>query len=359
MIITLGKQIEGGYRPEYRSLPVIEGRRKISVNGIFEVPACETPGLRLARLTCACLLGLLGIVAFAISSAKANEPTAPASVTEIAQGVFVHTGVHELFTPDNAGDISNSGFIIGSEAVAVVDTGGSRAVGLALKTAIRARTDLPIKYVINTHMHPDHVFGNAAFVSDGPEFIGHYKLADALAARKEQYLQANKPLLGDAFEGVEIILPARRIKGIEVLDLGNRKLRVEAHATAHTDNDLTVLDEQTATMFMGDLLFSGHIPVVDGSITGWLAVMDRLAAEKITRVVPGHGPPAMPWPDALVAQKRYLDGLVTQIRDYIERGVPLSQAAREIGINEKQAWLLFDDFNARNVSAAFAELEWE
>ena len=331
----------------------------MSVDGIFETSACETRVLRFAGLVSACLLCVLGVLALAIVPAKAETPTVPARVTEIAQGVFVHTGAHELFTPDNAGDISNSGFIIGSEAVAVVDTGGSRAVGLALKAAIRARTDLPIKYVINTHMHPDHVFGNAAFISDNPEFIGHYKLANALAARKEQYLQANKPLLGDAFEGVEIIPPARSIKGVEILDLGNRKLRVEAHATAHTDNDLTVTDEQTATMFMGDLLFSGHVPVVDGSIKGWLALMDRLAAEKISRVVPGHGPTAMPWPDALVAQKRYLDGLVSQIRDYIERGVPLSQAAREIGVDEKHAWALFDDFNARNVSAAFAELEWE
>ncbi|MEO9873545.1 MAG: quinoprotein relay system zinc metallohydrolase 2 [Anderseniella sp.] len=331
----------------------------MSVGGISAISSCNTLGLRFAKLIGAWLLCVFAVHLTAIGPVMADTSTVPAQVTEIAPGVFVHTGKHELFTPDNAGDVSNSGFVIGSEAVAVVDTGGSKAVGLALKAAVRARTKLPIRYVINTHMHPDHVFGNAAFVSDNPEFIGHYKLANALAARKEQYLQANKPLLGHAFEGVEVIPPARSIKGVEILDLGNRKLRVEAHATAHTDNDLTVKDEQTATMFMGDLLFSGHIPVVDGSIRGWLAVMDKLAAEKITLVVPGHGPASMPWPDALVAQKRYLESLVTQIQDYIERGVPLSKAAREIGMDEKQAWQLFDDFNARNVSAAFAELEWE
>jgi len=331
----------------------------MSVDGISVISSCNTLGLRFAKLIGAWLLCVLAVHVTAIGPVKADTSTVPAQVTEIAAGVFVHTGKHELFTPDNAGDVSNSGFVICSEAVAVVDTGGSKAVGLALKAAIRARTSLPIKYVINTHMHPDHVFGNSAFVSESPEFIGHYKLSSALAARKEQYLQANRPLLGDAFEGVEIIPPARSIKGVEVLDLGNRKLRVEAHATAHTDNDLTVLDEETATMFMGDLLFSGHVPVVDGSIKGWLALMDRLAAESIVRVVPGHGPAAMEWPDAVAEQKRYLSDLVTQIRDYIERGVPLSQAAREIGLDERQAWQLFDDFNARNVSAAFAELEWE
>ncbi len=313
----------------------------------------------LARLVVARMLGALAALALVAAPAQADTVTAPAQVEEIAQGVFVHTGAHELFTPANAGDVANTGFIIGSDAVAVVDTGGSRAVGLALRAAIRERTSLPIKYVINTHMHPDHIFGNAAFAGDKPDFIGHHKLATALAARKLQYLQANKPLLGAAFDGVEIIPPARGIKGVEILDLGGRKLRLEAHATAHTDNDLTVLDEETATMFMGDLLFSGHVPVIDGSVTGWMAVMDGLAKENIALVVPGHGPAAMPWPDALADQKRYLGSLVDQIRDYIERGIPLSRAAREIGLDEKQAWLLFDDFNARNVAAAFAELEWE
>ncbi len=331
----------------------------MSADGTSAISSCSTPVARFARLASAWCLCVLGVFVSAIGPGEADTLTAPAKVTEIAQGVFVHTGSHELFTPENTGDVSNTGFIIGDEAVAVVDTGGSKAVGLALKAAIRAHTSLPIKYVINTHMHPDHVFGNGAFTSEQPEFIGHHKLASALAARKDQYLQANKPLLGGAFDGVEVILPSRGIKGVEVLDLGSRKLRLEAHATAHTDNDLTVLDEKTATMFMGDLLFSGHVPVVDGSIKGWLVVMDKLAAEKISQVVPGHGPAAMQWPDAAMAQNRYLNSLVTQIRDYIARGVPLSQAAREIGLDEKQAWLLFDQFNARNVSAAFAELEWE
>lgn len=327
--------------------------------GVSGIAACSGRVVRLARLAVACMLGALAALALVTAPAQADTVPAPAQVEEVAQGVFVHTGAHELFTPDNAGDIANTGFIIGSDAVAVVDTGGSRAVGQALRAAIRERTSLPIKYVINTHMHPDHVFGNAAFAADKPEFIGHHKLATALAARKLQYFQANKPSLGAAFDGVEIIPPARGVKGVETLDLGDRKLRLEAHATAHTDNDLTVFDETTATMFMGDLLFSGHVPVIDGSVTGWMAVMDRLAGENIALVVPGHGPAAMPWPEAVADQKRYLEGLVAQIRDYIKRGIPLSRAAREIGLDEKQAWLLFDDFNARNVAAAFAELEWE
>jgi quinoprotein relay system zinc metallohydrolase 2 len=286
----------------------------------------------------------------------------PLAIREIAPGVFVHQGRHELFTPANAGDIANLGFVVGDSAVAVIDTGGSAGLGRRLGEAIRQVTPLPVRYVINTHMHPDHVFGNVAFVPDDPEFIGHAKLPRALATRSQRYLSANADLLGpQAFEGT-LIVPPKAGSGVDQqrrIDLGGRSLLLQAWPTSHTDNDLTVLDERTGTLFTGDLLFVDHIPTLDGSLTGWLKTLDALSSIKAERAVPGHGPASVAWPAALEPERRYLETLARDTRAAIDAGRSLSDAAATAAASEKDAWLLFDEYNARNASAAFAELEWK
>jgi quinoprotein relay system zinc metallohydrolase 2 len=205
------------------------------------------------------------------------------------------------------------------------------------------------------------VFGNAAFVGEKPIFVGHHKLPRALAARAGRYLAINKELLGDAaFAGTRIIPPTLLVEDKLELDLGGRKILLAAQKTAHTDNDLIILDEQTGTLFLGDLLFAKHVPALDGSIRGWLQFLDELERRTdVARVVPGHGPASMQLPAALEPEKRYLSRIADEVRDMIKKGRTLNEATRTVGLSEKDAWLLFKEYHARNVTAAFAELEWE
>ena len=306
---------------------------------------------------------LRSALAFSVAPLLGRFPALAATgmaFSEVAPGVFVHQGRYELQSPENRGDMANASFVIGKDAVAVIDTLGSAKAGHELRAAIKAITDKPIRYVINSHMHPDHVFGNAAFKDDVPQFVGHHKLARGLAARADQYLATSKDMLGaDAFEDSEIITPTVSVNDKLTLDLGGRSLVCEAQTVAHTDNDLIITDTATDTLFLGDLLFSGHIPTLDGSLRGWLALIEQLEGRKAARVVPGHGPNAMILPEAVSAEKEYWSVVAADVRRLIKDGKSLAEATKTAGSSERDKWRLFEQYHVRNVTAAFAELEWE
>jgi quinoprotein relay system zinc metallohydrolase 2 len=278
-------------------------------------------------------------------------------IEEIADGVFVHPGHTADLDHADRGDSANVGFVVGEKCVAVVDTGGSLATGRALRQAIRKRVSLPICYVINTHVHFDHVLGNAAFIEDGAQFVGHDNLAEAIGGNREFFAeQFGAELEGRGADAV--VGPGTTVESSLILDLGERSLLLEAHPTAHTNADLSVLDKRTGTLWTGDLVFIARLPILDGSLKGWLAWLDKFQAVSFERIVPGHGPVSAAWPEGADAEKRYLTSLLEDGRAAVAKGVFLEDAMKSMSREAAASWQL-NERHPRNVSRAYRELEWE
>jgi quinoprotein relay system zinc metallohydrolase 2 len=281
------------------------------------------------------------------------------NLSEPVPGVFVHTG--RLLALDAPGhdDIANIGFVIGEKCVAVVDTGGSVRIGRELRAAIVRHTSLPVCYVINTHVHVDHVLGNAAFQSDHPRFVGHARLADAMARNRSFFVREYPNDMDSPANEVQVIGPDLLVEHETTLDLGGRQLLLRAWPTAHTDCDLTVYDPKSGTLWTGDLLFRERLPALDGSLTGWLRVLDELSRMRTRLAVPGHGPLARDLAAAIGPERRYLEALADGVRGELQAAKPPQDAIEHVAAAEKSRWAMWDIVHPHNVMRAYQELEWE
>ena len=294
----------------------------------------------------------------------------PLDVKEIAEGVYVHYGKHENFyeKEDNIGDIANLGFIIGDQSIAVIDTGGSHQVGEALKLAIKKVSKKPIKYVINTHGHQDHIFGNSAFLSEEVTIYGHYNLRKFLQERGSQYVRQIVEA-GDKVKGTSIIFPhiviaetspdeVKKLSNNITIDLGNRKLLLTSYSTAHTYADATVFDLKTKTLFVGDLVQSERLPTMDGLVKNWIKVLNEIEKVDFKIMVPGHGK-IQKDNTALKQTRTYLQVLYDDVVDALKKDIPAEKVIETAGSSEKDKWILFDRVNPGNVFRTFLRYEWE
>ena len=294
-----------------------------------------------------------------LSLALAGGESEPFNLQKLADGIYLHSGVHVEFTDPRHDDIANIGFIVGNNCIAVIDTGGSVAIGQQLLLSIREISKLPICYVINTHVHFDHILGNLAFSQESPRFVGHAQLTDAVEQNRDFFLQQFNADLGATPNRNSIIGPDLTVDKTMDLDLGDRTITLKAYPAAHSHTDLTVFDQQTKTLWTGDLVFRERIPSLDGKLKGWLAVLETLQNEAVDLAIPGHGTTSDDWPQTYAAEEAYLTMLLNDTRKAINKGQFLEEAVDNIGKEKKREWLLHEQHHSRNVTKAFTELEWE
>lgn len=185
----------------------------------------------------------------------------------------------------------NVGVVIGEDGVLVVDTRSSLREAAGLIDDLAQLTDLPVKWVVNTHWHFDHTFGNGAFRHC--EIWGHELCQIALTRRSTEMKRSAIEWLGperaDEVEEVEVVPPGRIFSERASLDIG-RRVEMAYFGFGHTDSDIVVSIPGSDVAFFGDLVEEGAPPVFgDGYPLAWPLTL-RLASESPPgAIVPGHG----------------------------------------------------------------------
>ena len=240
----------------------------------------------------------------------------------IAENTWLLEGSTENFAMSNGGDIVNVAFIVTEAGVVLIDTGISRRYGEALRAAIGRVTERPIVLVINTHHHPDHVFGNQAF-GDVP-IASLARTRELLAEQGAAFADNLYRLLGDWMRGTEVLLPGETLEP-GVREIGGHRLRMLAFS-GHTDADLAILDETTGVLFAADLVFYQRA-LTTPQTPGLQVWLDDLAAlEKLpyALLVPGHGPVAS-GREPFAQMRDYLGWLDGLLRDSAAAGLDMNE----------------------------------
>lgn len=286
------------------------------------------------------------------------------AIEEVAQGVYAVIG--------GEGD-ANAGFIIGEDGVMVIDSQVTPARARALLNRISGLTDQPIRYLVNTHYHGDHIQGNQAFSSE-TVIIGHertrYNLLQLHRSRLQGLRDQTRRALREAvpesiealktrlveLEGLEIVPPTLTFRDQLTLHGTGRRIEFLHLGPAHTDGDIVVFLPEEKVLFTGDLVFYQALPWLgDAFIQGWVESLEQLAAMEVETVVPGHGPVA--GRRAILGQIRYLKDLQAAVAEALRQGLDLEAAKASIRLLQYKDWWFYEMFREPNIEQAFREME--
>jgi cyclase len=212
-------------------------------------------------------------------------------LTKIVDNVYSYVDVKKTSYANSFG--ANAGIIIGKEGIVVIDTLLSAKEAKRFIKDIRTVSKKPIKYVIDTHYHLDHAFGNSEFSKLGAVIVAHRNAMENLQKTGESTLKNYKDygIPKKAMEGTKIALPRLTYDSKMTIDLGDQKIELIHPGSAHTNGDTIVVVPDKKVIFTGDVLFTNFHPfLAEGDLTSWAKVLDSILAMDVEKIIPGHGP---------------------------------------------------------------------
>lgn len=313
-----------------------------------------------------CLVSVLSLLMLSSANAAAPADRDPDSVlysvpVKVAENVYSAIGAPHYYSYENGGHNNNLSFVIGEQAVLVVNGGTSWQLAEALHTHIKQLTDKPVRYVVDENGQSHAVLGNGYWKAQGATIIAHEDALEEINEKGLDGLENLADILRERADGTELVIPDQTFETSMELDLGGTHVQLMHFGPAHSAGDISVFVPEANVLIAGDIAFHQRLlPVFPETDTAaWLETWkEQFAPFASNRVIiPGHGEPT----DFATVDKYtrgYLVDLRGKIGALLEEGGSL-QEAYEVDQSEWQNLEAFDQLAAKNAGRVFEAMEFE
>lgn len=297
-----------------------------------------------------------------VASARKYAPTSvEMDIKRVSEHIYYVEGAAGIAT-DNEGFISNAGFVVTGEGVVVFDSLGTPSLANQLVSRIREITDQPIRKIIVSHYHADHIYGLQVFEEIGaeisaPEGAQKYIQSDAAKERLEERQFSLEPWVN---ENTRLVLPDVTISKSRTFTMGELTFTINFMGKAHSDGDLSMLVEPDSVLFSGDIIFEGRIPFVGNADTkNWLETLTRLETVGLSALIPGHGPASTKPQQTIALTRAYLAYLREVMGAAVDEFIPFDEAYANADWSQFKELPAFEQGNRINAYQVYLSLEAE
>ena len=288
-----------------------------------------------------------------ISYGFSNDFDYKLKAIKLSENSYYFYGKEEYFSKENGGDIANASFIITANSVILIDTGSSKSYGEQVKKQIEKITSKPIKYIINTHHHPDHFLGNSAFFSS--DIYATEFTKEDIEKNGHLYIANLRNLIKDAINGTKIKAPDKILQN-KTLDLDGYKLKV-LYFDGHTQSDIAIYDENTKILYASDLVFYKRTPATPhANINKWIESLKELEKIDYDILVPGHGI-ASKTKEPILENIAYLAYLNKTLKESAKKGLDIYEILEKPTPKEFESFTMFKEEFERSVINLYPSYE--
>jgi glyoxylase-like metal-dependent hydrolase (beta-lactamase superfamily II) len=270
------------------------------------------------------LLVMLGkfLVLVVVLFALCDCAFAAEKLTKIAENVYAYVGTINSSKNNSFG--ANAGIIIGRNGIVVVDTMISAKEAKRFIRDIRTISRKPIRYVVNTHYHFDHVFGNSEFAKLGAVVIAQENVKKAMENSARETLKniGEYGLTPKDMKGTTLAYPVLTYSDRMTIDIGGQQIELIHARQSHTDGDTLVYLPGKKVLFAGDILFTNYHPFLgEGNIEEWAKKLDDIKLMDVEKIIPGHGP---------LSGKNHLDDMKKYILMFDQKAKELASQSDDV-----------------------------